>query len=191
MILIIIIAWSAAVHALSIRLTHSSSRHVCPQLAPSSPPTRHHGGLARPTDCTSDENNNILAAYEKCGVNPFVVPVVVDYFKESPKFSTWRLNESMTLTHTRCGGFGYWCSTKGAPLDVSDLCRLQGFHPDDLPYKEADVTDTSMSQVLGNGQTFLICLAILPHLLYHASLITLQEFVAMKVASENYSPLQR
>ena len=143
-----------------------------------------------PTDCSPDEQNNILTAYENCGVNPFVVPVVVD-FKASPKFSSWRPHESMTLTRTRCGQFGYWCSTKGAPLDVSDLCRLQGFHPDDLPYKEADVTDTSMSQVLGNGQTFSICLAILPHLLYHASLITLHEFVAMKVASENCSPLQR
>ena len=143
-----------------------------------------------PKDCNSDEQNNILTAYEKCGVNPFVGPVVVD-FKASPKFSTWRLNASMTLTRTRCGQFGYWSSTKGAPLDVSDFCRLQGFHPDDLPYKEAGVTDTSMSQMLGNGQTFSICLAILPHLLYHASLITLQEFVAMKVASEHCSPLER
>ena len=135
-----------------------------------------------------DHRNNIMTAYTHCGVNPFKVPVIVDY-KASPEFSSHRVNESMTLTRTRCSQFGYWCSTKGAPLGISDMMKLQGFYsPAELPWVNAGVKETAIAGMLGNGQTFPLVLDLLPHLLYHSSLITIDQYVKMKKVPKNYRP---
>eukprot|EP00973_Karenia_brevis_P025128 3465839-Karenia_brevis.AAC.1 len=67
---------------------------------------------------------NVMNAIKDAGVNPFRVPLVID-FKATESFSTYRIAESPTLTKTRASAFGYWCTTKGGPLSANDMIKLQ------------------------------------------------------------------
>jgi site-specific DNA-cytosine methylase len=124
---------------------------------------------------------NVITAYRalEASDNPFKLPVVVDY-KASERFSTHRLNESPTLTRTRAGQFGYWCSTKGASLTLSEMASLQGFDDDDFPWEAAGMTKTQAAQMLGNGQTLPVVMDILVHLLYQSSFLTFPKYCVLK-----------
>ena len=76
--------------------------------------------------------------------------------------------ECMTITKTRAVGKGYWCSTKGAPLEPDYLVQLQGFSQHEVPWREAKLKPSAISGLLGNGQTCTLVRALLPHVLFHA-----------------------
>ena len=59
------------------------------------------------------------------GINPFETPIVVD-MGVSERFASFGVDFCPCLTRSRAGDFGYWCS-KGGPLSIADMCRLQGF----------------------------------------------------------------
>jgi len=134
------------------------------------------------TDAAGLHYKNVMNAYRKLspGMNPFKVPVVID-FKSSERFASHRVEETPTLTRTRAGQFGYWCSTKGAPLDLVEMAMLQGFSPDDLPYEEAGITQNQMAMMLGNGQTLPVVMDILVHLLFHSGSLNYQHFCELKL----------
>jgi site-specific DNA-cytosine methylase len=125
---------------------------------------------------------NVMNAYRKLspGQNPFKVPVVID-FKSSERFASHRVDETPTLTRTRAGQFGYWCSTKGAPLDLVEMAMLQGFSPDDLPYEEAGITQNQVAMMLGNGQTLPVVMDILVHLLFHSGSLNYKNLRELKL----------
>ena len=112
-------------------------------------------------------------------VNPFAVPCVID-FKASPDFSTGRINSSPAITKTRGSTQGYWCSTKGGPLSVSDMMKLQGFSHDVFPGRAAGLSESGAGGCLGNAQTLLLVRDLLPHLLWCSNQITRAEFDACK-----------
>ena len=90
-----------------------------------------------------------------------------------------KVDESLTLTRTRCSGFGYWASTKGGRLSVYDFTLLQGFQPQDLPMKTIGVTPAQLAAALGNAQSLNVVIALLPRVLWLARVITNAEFKDM------------
>ena len=78
---------------------------------------------------------------------------------------------------------GYRCSTKGGVLDVHDLCRLQGFDSHDIDYLGAGVTDLQLGQCVGNMMSVNVLMALMPHVLFHSKLISVQEFRELKLRS--------
>ena len=130
---------------------------------------------------TKNDGKNVMNAYRKVQseINPFMTPIVVDA-KASESFTSHRVNESPTLTRTRCASFGYWCSTKGSYLDIDEFITLQGFNRTDVPWREAGLTKSAIAGALGNGQTLSVVSDLLPHLLFHSSQITYAQFESMK-----------
>ena len=76
------------------------------------------------------------------------------------------------MTRARCGGFGYWASTKGGRLNVYDFMGLHGFEREDLPMKTIGVTEQAMATAMGNAQSLNVEMAILPKILFLSGLIT-------------------
>ena len=129
---------------------------------------------------------NVLAAYRTCckkNVNPFTQPVVVDC-GSSPRYSSFKINLCMTLTKTRCSGFGYWHSMKGAPLSVEDMMRLQGFEPTDFGnYSEIGVSHRAMAGCLGNAQSLNVVMKLIPRALFLAKLISRDEYFILDAST--------
>ncbi len=150
------------------------------------------GGKWKPHPPRAEANayKNVMEAYKSIPtINPFLVPVVVD-MKSSPTFSSHRVNECPALTKTRSAGFGYWASTKGGPLAVTEMCMLQGFKPMNLPWSEAGLRESAIAGALGNGQTLNLVMDLVPHVLFHSGQITYDQFEAMKVLVAKYNPSQ-
>ena len=124
---------------------------------------------------------NVMAAISKCApvINPFEAPVIVD-FKASAGFSTHRIGECPSLTKTRAGNFGYWCTSKGGPLTAEEMIQVQGFKLTDLPFREAGLSATAISSAIGNGQTLPLVMDLLPHIIFHANLVTVEDFRTVK-----------
>ena len=124
---------------------------------------------------------NVLGAYTKVaksGVNMFKTPVVID-MGASKGFSTHRVGECPTITKTRASGFGYWCSTKGGPLDVAELAMLQGFNPNVFNPTNLGVSPSALAGMLGNAQTFTVVKAVAAHVLFMSKQITFEEFTSV------------
>ena len=126
-------------------------------------------------------HRNVMAAYKKAcnkGVNPFDTPLIID-FQATEKFSYGKSGVSPTLTKCRCTTEGYWCSTKGGPLDFNEMSALQGFCPSDIPLVPG-VSRKQLQGCLGNAMSLNVVTALMPHLLYISMQITKAEFDACK-----------
>lgn len=130
---------------------------------------------------------NVETAYKKVagagtiGINPFRTPVVVDMYA-SPSFSGMQIEASPCLTRSRASQKGYWCSTKGGPLSLTEMAQLQGFDPNWVAMlkDELRLSDTKIGGIVGNAQTITVVADLVPHLLYHAQIINYRQFVTMK-----------
>ena len=121
---------------------------------------------------------NIENAYTKivaAGVNPFKPPCVIDMYS-TPKFSSYQINTCMTLTKTRASGLGYWCSTKGGPLNISEMSLLQGFDPKVFNPSNLGITPCTLAGCIGNAQSFTVVKAVILHCLYMSAQISKHEF---------------
>ena len=122
---------------------------------------------------------NVMAGYRKHNVNPFSVPVIID-LGSSPDFASSAARYSPTLTRTRAGGAGYWCSTKGGKVSVDELAKLQGFLGPLLSVDwKGKISKGAFGGMIGNAQSANILLRLYPNVLYHAKLITLEEHTRM------------
>ena len=70
----------------------------------------------------------------------------------------------------------YWCSTKGAPLNVTEMAALQGFGSTDFDWKSAGVTASQFAGCLGDAQSLNLVMAIIPHMLYISKQIAAEEY---------------
>ena len=124
----------------------------------------------------------VIEAYEKVvenNSNPFEPPVVVD-IGCSEKWSNCQTNTCPTITNNRAATFGYWVSTKGARMSAKELIILLGFDADDVDWAGVGVTANQFAGCLGNAQSLSVVVAVLPHGLYKAKLITKKQFNLMK-----------
>ena len=125
----------------------------------------------------------VLNAYKTLprDVNPFTTPIVVD-MKASERYSSHKLNQIMTITATRASQRGYWCSIKGAVLNIDEMAKCQGWYPENFPWREAGLKEAAAGHCIGNSQTLPLVQDVLAHLLFHGSVINYQQFLAMKTA---------
>ena len=124
---------------------------------------------------------NVLNAYKTLprDVNPFTTPIVVD-MKASERYSSHKLNQIMTITATRASQRGYWCSIKGAVLNIDEMAKCQGWYPENFPWREAGLKEAAAGHCIGNSQTLPLVQDVIAHLLFHGSVISHQQFLAMK-----------
>ena len=118
-----------------------------------------------------------VAARKK--VNPFITPVVID-IGCSPEYRSVAVNSVNTLTRTRCGYFAYWCTTKGGPLNSSEMARLQGIEDGNIDWRGAGVSESAYAAALGNAQSVNVLKALLPGLLALAKVVSIEEAQAMQ-----------
>ena len=101
------------------------------------------------TPATQRGRSNTLAAYRQCaaqGVNPFIVPVVMDMFA-SQRFRTHTVLSCPCITKSRAATLGWWCSTTGGRLSVDELALLQGFSPATIDWKYCGIAGKDVCSV--------------------------------------------
>ena len=133
------------------------------------------------TPATQRGRSNTLAAYRQCaaqGVNPFIVPVVVDMCA-SERSRNHRVLSCPCITKSRAATLGFWCSTKGGRLSADELAMLQGFSPATIDWKSAGIADKKFASCLGNAQSLNVVEAVLPHAVFLAKIIGQDEFTAL------------
>lgn len=113
--------------------------------------------------------NTAIAECEHQGINPHREPVIID-IDSSVDFSSWRLGYTPTITAAR-GATGFFCTTLGRRLCVSEMLRLQGFRPETVSWEAAGVPRTKMGKAIGNAMTCSILERLLPRILWSAGLI--------------------
>ena len=66
---------------------------------------------------------------------------------------------------------------------------MQGFDPEhDFRYKDCGcLSDRVVGGMVGNAQTLTVVSDIIPHVLYHAGLISSSEFIKMKTAQRAHN----
>jgi hypothetical protein len=123
---------------------------------------------------------NVMDAYKKCKVNPFLRPVIIDANSSTDKFKSSKVDMVPTITRSRgCQKDGYWCSTKGGSLSVHELSSLQGYHEifgTKIDFEAMGISHCQFGGMLGNAQSGTILLLLYPRVLYHAGVITIQEY---------------
>ena len=135
----------------------------------------------RPFPQHATQKQNVVAAYKALpqGTNPFLVPVVIDA-KASERFASHHVNESPALTKTRAGQFGYWISTKGGWMSLGEMAAMQGYFGDDFPVEAAGISKSTAAGMLGNSQSLPLVQDLVAHTMYHACLVSFEQFMEMK-----------
>ena len=87
--------------------------------------------------------------------------------------------------HTsRRGIVGYWCSTKGCPLDLDDMSKLMGFHLKGTLVWKDSMSPNQLASCLGNGCSVTVLNKILPAMMFAAGLITQPQFKLLQHRAE-------
>jgi hypothetical protein len=64
---------------------------------------------------------------------------------------------------------------------LEELAQLQGFSKEDVRnWRRCNVTDGQLGRMVGNAQTCTLLADLVPHVLYHGSMINLGQFKQMK-----------
>ena len=118
--------------------------------------------------------NRIIEALHEAvvqGVNPMQESIVVDS-GASEKYAHWTRGSLPTITASRGGNpLGFWESTRGRCLKVSELCRAQGFHESHVDWLSAGVTRCQFGKMIGNGMAINILELVIPRLLHSAGFL--------------------
>ncbi len=139
------------------------------------------------TPDVENDRANVLTHYEKVfqkGGNVFIDPCVIDA-KASAAFSSHAVGHSLCLTKTRCEQHGYWISTKGGYMETTEMELLQGFEPDDVPWKEAGLSPAQWAGMLGNGMSLNVLCQVLPFALRSAGMCSSRQ-LAMMMANAGF-----
>ncbi len=100
------------------------------------------------------------------GKDPTSYPVVVDTCSTKPQIC---YNYAPCLTKARGGALGFWTLQHGRPLNVRELCRLQGL---DIERLKVTVTDHQLGGLLGNGFTVTVIQRVILNALLVAEVST-------------------
>ena len=102
------------------------------------------------------------------GTNPRDYPIVVDAdsgFEGTPQFN---FGYCPTITRTRGGARGFYCTDVGGMLSTHEMCRLQGCRKK-LKWRDI-ITEIQLGQIAGNAMSIPIVGRILVSLLPAAGL---------------------
>ena len=128
-----------------------------------------------------------LDIIQQAGINPYKEACIID-IDASPEFAkenNWQLGKAMTITAAR-GGTGFYCTTLGRRLCISEMLRLQGFRPETVSWEEAGVARTRMGRAIGNAMSCCIMERLLPRVLWAGGLIS--EMPVDKWEDAEYNP---
>ena len=115
----------------------------------------------------------VRQAFKKCldnGVNPMDVPILVD-IDCSHKFAIYGVNIAKTLTKSRGQAGGPWISTRGRRTTISEMLRIQGFSPPEVPWQECAIARTVIGGMIGNSIPVPMLGCVLAEGLYAAGLV--------------------
>ena len=149
-----------------------------------------HGAAWRRAPVVGYRRANVLKHYaEKIseGIDIWKQPVVIDA-GSSAKFSRSYVGEVPCLTARRCSEKeGYWISTKGGPLEKSEMALLQGIECigiwDDALLQELRIGEGVYDTLLGNAMSVNVLCHLIPAVLVAAGFATESEAAAMKADS--------
>ena len=89
------------------------------------------------------------AAYDQ-GFDPRRVPVAVDV-DCSERYATFGIDVSRTLTRTRGGQGGFWLSSRGRKMSITELMRVTGIEPKEMKDWRDVVPERELGRMLGNS----------------------------------------
>ena len=104
------------------------------------------------------------------GVDPRKTFVAVD-MHASPKYRTAKAHCLPTLTASRASSCGWWISSVGRPITVSELLRFQGMTANDVRGWTDAVSKNQMGHMVGNALSVNVIERILCKALWAAGLV--------------------
>ena len=85
------------------------------------------------------------------GNNPLTTACAVDV-DCSEKFLTYGINVSPTLLRSRAGSGGFWLSTRGRKMTLTEMAKITVFGPAELHgYSNAGIRNSQLAKMFGNS----------------------------------------
>ena len=111
------------------------------------------------------------AASEKQGLGWTRDAIFVD-IDASTQRENWRSREAPCITRARGGSGGPFISKLNRRTTTSELMRLQGFHPSEIPWEKHGLSRNAVGMALGNAMSANVLQRILPRALWSAGLLS-------------------
>ncbi len=132
--------------------------------------------LGRPGDgYSSTVKRNVAEAYERLaakGVDAARTCVIIEAGAGPKRKAHFAVGVCPCLTATRSAGFGYWVSTRGRPLSLTEMARAQGFPDSSVGgLDKVGISRQQMAFMLGNSMAIDVLARILLEALRAAGLI--------------------
>lgn len=106
------------------------------------------------------------------GVNPLKTACAVD-IGCSEKFLSHGIDIAPTLLRSRAGSGGFWLSSRGRKMTLTELAKISGFRPAELQgYTAAGVSHCQLAQMFGNSVPVPLMGAVLTSGMLAAGLVT-------------------
>jgi len=137
--------------------------------------------LPKPSATTRVKNiARVESHLRQNGTNPRDYAIVVDADSGFPGMPHFTFGYCPTITRTRGGARGFYCTDVGGMLSTHELCRLQGCRKK-LKWRDISITESQLGQIAGNAMSIPIVGRILVSLLPAAGLtMPLQDVWAMR-----------
>ena len=89
----------------------------------------------------------------------------------SPRWNKSTVNELPCLTAARGSSRGYWVSTRGRKISISELCRFQGLSPSAVKWDRHGISACRAGHMLGNTMSLNVIERIFARVLYSTGLV--------------------
>ena len=119
--------------------------------------------------CNQDRLQEACVQMRKKGLDPELTNVFVD-IDATKDFMYWTRSPMMCLTKAR-GATGFFITSRGRRLAVSEMLRFQGFRPETVQWRAASLGRTVVGQACGNAMSCNVLERVLPRLAYSAGLV--------------------
>ena len=98
---------------------------------------------------------------QAAGLHPERHPTFVNMCSKGARSRT---NEMCTMTRSHCERFGYWVTSRGRPVTLSELCRFQGADLSDFGnLDECRVSRSQFASMLGASTSLPVIMSVLKH----------------------------
>ena len=142
-------------------------------LLPFTPSTDEQKRLPPKGGKTNRSRELVKLAYTKnlaLGIDPSTHLIFTD-IDCSLKFNNFTVGYLPCMTATRASSCGWWVSTRGRRITLSELFGFHGVDERDVPWREAGVSATQMGHMLGNTMSLNVCERVLSRALWSAGLV--------------------